>query len=101
MFHIEPESLRHVSEVFNPDRFGPLGDDLLNKQPQEPVLSHIRFDRPGLTIISPPCGPFSALQNLTQSLREKNWEAARRYMEKLKQARKLLRFAALVCEECH
>ena len=117
LFHIEPSNLRLVTEVFNPNRFGPrtkrhglnqgqvfdisLGDNLLDPRAQHSVLSHIRHERPGLTVISPPCGPFSALQNLSKSLRDRDWNAARRYMSKLKEARKLLRFAALVCWECH
>lgn len=68
LFQVAPTSLRTVSEVFNPDRFGPstqkfglnrgqvfdieLGDDLLQPSAQQSVLTHIRNDRPGLTIIS-------------------------------------------------
>ena len=118
LFHLEPSSLRQVSEIFNPNRFGPatkrhglnqgqvfditLGDDLLKKEAQETVLSHIMYDRPGLTIISPPCGPFSALQNLSASLRTHDWNAAKRHMIKLREARiKLLHFAMQVCALCH
>ena len=117
LFRVDKSNLRMISEVFNPDRFGPatqkfglqqgqifdltLGDDLLSKQSQESVLSHIRIERPGLTIISPPCGPFSALQNLSQSLRSRDWTAARKFMNKLHEARRLLRFAAHVCLTCH
>ena len=117
LFYMEPSSLKRVAEVFNPDRFGPytskhglnraqafdivLGHDMLKRETQEAILSYIRVERPGLTVISPPCGPFSPLQNLTEALRERDWEAAKKHMQKLREARNLLRFAARVCHECH
>ena len=108
--------LRTVAEIFNPNRFGPrarrhhlragrvfdleLGSDLLKRSTQQSVLDYLRHERPGLVIISPPCSPFSSLNNLLKRLRQKNLFALKRYLHHLKEGRALLHFAIEACQLC-
>ena len=110
-------SSREVAEVYNPARFGPravkhnlqqgkafdivLGHDLLKPTQQQSVLSYIRCSRPGLVVISPPCGPFSQLNNLLADFRRSHLSSLKRYLKKVRDGKKLLHFAVEVCELCY
>ena len=106
-----------VAEVYNPKRFTSqapkhslragcafdlvLGHDLLKPSTQHSVMTYIRHERPGLVIVSPPCGPFSQLNGLLSMFRNRNFKALQRYQEKLREGIKLLKFAVKVCTLCH
>ena len=117
-FGFTSKEMRTVCEVFNPERFQPrlerfqfrldkgmcfdidLGWDLLKRSSQSTVISYIKHHRPGLTIVSPPCEAFSQLQSLSLNFRLNDWAAMKRHLEKLKKARRLLRFGMRVCALC-
>ena len=106
-----------IAEVYNPRRFTSkavkhglkpgcafdiaLGHDLLKPAAQQSVLTYLRHERPGLVIVSPPCGPFSQLNGLLSLFRNRNFKALQRYQDKLREGIKLLKFAVKVCTLCH
>ena len=79
LYLLQPKQLKTVAEVCNPGRFASttdafglkagqsfdleLGWNLLEKSQQQSVKNYISTERPGLTVISPPCTLFSMLQN--------------------------------------
>ena len=103
ILEVEHKGLRKVAEIFNPERFGArvakhgllagsafdltLGCDLLDPKQQERVREYFQATKPGLTVISPPCTLFSALQQLSQRKHE-DGESLRKYLSRLKDARK-------------
>ena len=102
----DKDQAKVVAEVFNPNRFGPqtkrhglvkgqsfdleLGTDLLEPRNQEMVLEYLNYVQPGLTAISPPCTLFTILQNLNHARRTEE------YLQRLRWAKELLRFATKV-----
>ena len=106
----DKDQAKVVAEVFNPNRFGPrtkrhgllkgqsfdleLGTDLLDPKKQQHVLEYIDCVRPGLTVISPPCTLFTILQNLNHARRTE--EGMKLYLQRLREAKELLRFATKV-----
>ena len=117
IFGMSTKELRTVAEVFSPNRFIPrahrhglnggkafdivLGQDLLQPEAQEAVISYITHHRPGLCVVSPPCGPFSQLNNLSKHIREQDMSAMKRYLKKTKEGKKLLNFAMSICQMCY
>ena len=105
-----------MAEIFNPERFGArvakhgllagsafdltLGCDLLDPKQQERVREYFQSTKPGLTVISPPCTLFSALQQLSQRKHE-DGESLRKYLSRLKDARKLLHFGTEMAKWTH
>ena len=95
-----------VAELFNPKRFAPyckrsgliaaaafdlkLGDQLLDPGERDGVKRFFREQRPGLTIISPPCTLFSIMQNM--NVDQENFQ------QRLREARVLLHFACEIVE---
>ena len=95
-----------VAELFNPKRFAPyckrsgliaaaafdlkLGDQLLDPGERDGVKRFFREQRPGLTIISPPCTLFSIMQNM--NVDKENFQ------QRLREARVLLHFACEIVE---
>jgi len=81
LYLLQPKQLKTAAEVWNPGRFSPhtdhfgrragqafdleLGWNLFSKKTQEQVSEYIKTERPGLTVISPPCVKFSKLLNLS------------------------------------
>ena len=79
----EPQQMRTVAEVYNPQCFGKrahkhgllageafdlvLGHNLLKPAYRREVLRYVSQVQPGLVIISPPCTLFSILQNLNRN----------------------------------
>ena len=110
------EQLRTVTEVFNPGCFQgrvsrhglgmgqvfdlAVGIDLLKRNKRHEVRDYIRVEKPGLTVISPPCQMFSSLQNLSQGRRESSEGLMNRYLESRREAKTLLNFAVEVAEMC-
>ena len=106
----DKDQAKVVAEVFNPNRFGPrtkrhgllkgqsfdleLGTDLLDSKKQQYVLEYLDCVRPGLTVISPPCTLFTILQNLNHARRTE--EGMKLYLQRLRDAKELLRFATKV-----
>ena len=106
----DKDQAKVVAEVFNPNRFGPqtkrhglvkgqsfdleLGTDLLEPRNQEMVLEYLNYVQPGLTAISPPCRLFTILQNLNHARRTE--EGMKTYLQPLRWAKELLRFATKV-----
>ena len=102
----DPHQMRTVAEVYNPQRFGKranhfgliqgeafdltLGHDLLKPCFRDEVLRYLMEVKPGLVIISPPCTLFTLLQNMNIN---KN---TRRYLQRLRDAKRLLRLAAKI-----
>ena len=96
-------SMKTVAEVYNPERFGKqaekvglikgaafdltLGYDLLKPEFQTEVLRYLNQVQPGLVIVSPPCTLFSLMQNMN------NHRKTRRFLKRLRDARRLLKFA--------
>lgn len=116
LYLLQPKQLKTVAEVCNPGRFASatdvfglkagqsfdleLGWDLLKPLQQKAVKDYIRTERPGLTVISPPCTLFSMLQNL-------NWlrwiDEPKQFdihIRELRRARQLLKFCAEICQLC-
>jgi len=99
----EPHHMRTVAEVYNPQRFGKraahhnlipgeafdltLGHDLLKQPFQDEVMRYLSKVKPGLVIVSPPCTLFSLLQNMNVN------KHTRQYLQRLRHAKRLLRFA--------
>ena len=108
----DKDQAKTVAEVFNPNRFGPrtkrhgliqgesfdleLGMDLLKVENQNLVLEYVECVQPGLTIISPPCTLFTILQNLNHARRTE--EGMKTYLQRLRWAKVLLRFATKVAK---
>ena len=116
LYLLQPKQLKTVAEVCNPGRFGPqtdfyglragqafdleLGWNLLQSSEQEKVLNYIRTERPGLTVISPPCVKFSMLLNLSLPKWTENPERFDQHIRELRDAKKLLKFCVKVCQLC-
>ena len=116
VFGLTAIQMRTVAEVYNPKVFTTkatkhrlisgkafdlvLGDNLLSAGARRSVMNCLRHDRPGLVVVSPPCGPFSQLQNLSLDSRNKNPVRTQEYMKKLSEGKRLLQFACQVCELC-
>ena len=116
LYLLQPNHLKTVAEVCNPGRFSgstdafglragqsfdlELGWDLLQPSQQRAVKEYIRTERPGLTVISPPCTWFSMLQNLNWPRWSESKEAFDLHILELRKAKKLLRFCAEICQLC-
>ena len=116
LYLLQPKQLKTVAEVCNPGRFGShtdhfglragqafdleLGWNLLSKKTQEHVLNYIKTERPGLTVISPPCVKFSMLLNLSWPKWCGNPQKFDKHIRELRAAKQLLRFCAKVCQLC-
>ncbi len=102
-----------VSEVFNPNRFKQesnrckldhgrafdltLGDNLLTREGRNDVRHYLKTNKPGLTVISPPCTLYTVLQNLNQKHLD-NPEKLKEYLRRVTEARVLMRFGIEICE---
>ena len=116
LYLLQPKQLKTVAEVCNPGRFSSqtdhfglrsgqafdleLGWNLLDSKQQQSVLEYIRTERPGLTIMSPPCVKFSMLLNLSWPKWCGNPKKFDQHIKELRDAKKLLKFCAKVCELC-
>ena len=105
--------LRLVGEVFSPDRFTSsagrfdlqpgrafdlqLGDQLLCPKQRKACLEHIRQKKYGLVVVTPPCEMFSLLQYLGLGRSKASCQADPQFQEKMRRAKVLLNFAALIC----
>ena len=105
--------LRLIGEVFSPERFTSaadhfglqagsafdlrLGQQLLCPKQRKECLDHIRRKKYGLVVVTPPCEMFSMLQLLGFGKSKETCAVDPIYQEKLRQAKILLNFAALVC----
>ena len=118
ILQIDVKSLKKVSELYNPNRFGEsakkigllkgtafdlqLGTDLLDPLQRERVRDYFKDSKPGLTIISPPCTMFSRLQQLRKTKHE-DWNSMQVYLRRLQEAKRLLRFgveiALQICQD--
>lgn len=99
-------SPKTVADIFNPKRFAPhckrsgliaaaafdleLGAQLLNPGERDGVKRFFREQRPGLTVILPPCTLFSIMQNM--NVEKENFK------KRLREARVLLHFACEIVE---
>ena len=113
LLQLTEKQARTVAEVYNPNRFGSraegqgmipgsafdlvLGHDLLRPRVRQEVRDYLKTNHPGLTIISPPCTMFSALQNLGWS-RWSDPEKQQQRARKMVEARMLLNFAVEICQ---
>ena len=70
-----------------------LGCNLLDKKEQDRVLLEIEKADPILTVICPPCDPFSILQNFRRNRNSKEW------LKRLYEGRVLLRFAMRTADQ--
>ena len=116
MMHLTTQELRLVAELYNPGCFRKaaekhnlshglafdlqLGHDLLDASEREHVRTYIRDVRPGLTVISPPCHMYSALQNILQKHRRMNPKVMKQYLKRKREADVLLNFAIEIAELC-
>ena len=105
--------LRLIGEVFSPDRFASsasrfdlqpgrafdlqLGDQLLCPKQRKACLDHIRQKQYGLVVVTPICEMFSLLQYLGIGRSKESCQADPKFQEKMRKAKILLNFAALVC----
>eukprot|EP00435_Cladocopium_sp_Y103_P056623 s299_g19.t1 len=116
LYLLQPKQLKTVAELCNPERFIPhtdyfglrsgqafdleLGWNLLDIKQQNSVLEYIKTEKPGLTVISPPCIKFSMLLNLSLPKWCGNPQKFDQHMRELRDAKKLLKFCAKVCQLC-
>ena len=116
VFGLTATQMRTVAEVYNPKVFTTkatkhrlipgkafdlvLGDNLLSAGARRSVMNYLQHDRPRLVVVSPPCRPFSQLQNLSLDSRYKNPVRMQEYMKKLSEGKRLLQFACQVCQLC-
>ena len=116
MMHLTTQELKLVAELYNPGCFREvvekhnlspglafdlqLGNNLLDPKERERVRQYIRTVRPGLTIISPPCHMYSALQNILNQQRNMNSQLMQQYLMNKRKANTLLDFAIEIAELC-
>ena len=116
IFALSKSELQKVVEICNPGCFGEqidhfglrsskvfdivLGWDLLRTDVQRHVKDYIRFEKPGLILLAPPCTLFSTLIALSMTVHVQSKKYMDRYLRELQRARRLLKFCADICELC-
>ena len=116
LYLLQPKQLRTVAEVCNPGRFMnstdpfglrsgqafdlELGWNLLDVKQQQRVLEYLKTEKPGLTVISPPCVMFSMLLNLLWPKWQNDPVKFDKHIRELRDAKRLLKFCCEVCQLC-
>lgn len=76
-----------------------LGDDLLDKKQRDRCREHLRKNKYGLLLVSPPCELFSMLQFLGVGRSRESLLHDAEFQKRLRQARLLLNFGIEMCEQ--
>lgn len=76
-----------------------LGDNLLDKKQRDACREHLRKNKYGLLLVSPPCELFSMLQFLGVGRSKESLLQDARFQTRMRQARLLLNFGIEMCEQ--